>query len=72
MNIPSPKCSSNNTIKKGFNRNGKPVIKCKGCGVCVASCPSNAIIQNHFTRNQILSEIRALRPWESVKFTGDD
>ena len=33
MNIPCPKCSSDNTIKKGFNRNGKPVIKCKDCGL---------------------------------------
>jgi len=30
---------------------------CKGCGVCGASCPENAIIVHHFTFEQILSEI---------------
>ncbi len=30
---------------------------CKGCGTCVAACPSEAIIANHFTQEQILSEI---------------
>ena len=32
-------------------------LLCKGCGVCGASCPENAIIVNHFTSEQILSEI---------------
>ncbi len=33
---------------------------CKGCGVCGATCTKKAIIINHFTNDQILSEIYAL------------
>jgi heterodisulfide reductase subunit A len=32
-------------------------LMCKGCGVCGASCPESAIKINHFTDDQILSEI---------------
>jgi heterodisulfide reductase subunit A len=32
---------------------------CKGCGVCVATCPSGAITAGHFTDNEILSQVRA-------------
>lgn len=33
---------------------------CRGCGTCVAACPSGAIEGNHFTDEQILSEIDGL------------
>ena len=29
----------------------------KGCGVCGASCPQNAITIHHFTSDQIIAEI---------------
>jgi heterodisulfide reductase subunit A len=32
-------------------------IMCHGCGTCVASCASNAIYQNHFTSEQLLTII---------------
>jgi heterodisulfide reductase subunit A2 len=32
---------------------------CKGCGVCVATCPSGAITAGHFTDNEIMSQVRA-------------
>jgi heterodisulfide reductase subunit A len=35
-------------------------LKCKGCGTCMITCSNNAIDQNHFTRDQILSELRAI------------
>jgi heterodisulfide reductase subunit A len=33
---------------------------CKGCGVCVAACPSNAITGKHFTTEQIMAEIAGI------------
>ena len=33
---------------------------CKGCGVCVASCPSGAITGRHFTDKQIIAEIEGI------------
>ena len=47
-----------NAISK--NEEGEIVINkllCKGCGVCGASCPERAILINHFTYEQLLSEI---------------
>ena len=37
-------------------------ILCKGCGTCVAACPSKAIIQNHFDDVQILPMIETAIP----------
>ncbi len=34
---------------------------CKGCGVCGASCPEKAISIHHFTNEQILSQITAVK-----------
>ncbi|GAH44886.1 unnamed protein product, partial [marine sediment metagenome] len=39
-------------------------ILCKGCGTCVAACPSRAIIQNHFGDVQIFSMINSAIPKE--------
>jgi heterodisulfide reductase subunit A len=33
---------------------------CKGCGACTAICPSKAARQNHFTQDQVLSEVESL------------
>ncbi len=33
---------------------------CKGCGACAAICPSKAARQNHFTQDQVLSEVESL------------
>jgi heterodisulfide reductase subunit A len=33
---------------------------CKGCGACTAICPSKAASQNHFTQDQVLSEVEGL------------
>jgi heterodisulfide reductase subunit A len=33
---------------------------CKGCGACTAICPSKAAKQNHFTQDQVLSEVEGL------------
>lgn len=47
-----------------FNKNEKVseinAALCKGCGACVASCPSQAIIGNNFTTDQIMSEIEGI------------
>jgi heterodisulfide reductase subunit A len=37
---------------------------CKGCGTCVATCPSGAIKQNLFEDEQIFSEISGLLAME--------
>lgn len=38
---------------------------CKGCGACTAICPSKAARQNHFTQDQVLSEVEGLVEKES-------
>jgi heterodisulfide reductase subunit A len=32
---------------------------CKGCGVCSTACPTKAIVMGHFTKEQILAQVRA-------------
>ncbi len=46
-------------------RSGKKVAKvietvCAGCGVCTATCPCGSIQLQHFTDNQLLSEVNAI------------
>jgi heterodisulfide reductase subunit A len=50
--------------KQGRKAIVNPVI-CKGDGLCNAVCPTGAIVLNHFTDREILSQIDALVP-ESV------
>jgi heterodisulfide reductase subunit A len=33
---------------------------CKGCGTCVAACPSAAITHKHFTTEEIMAEIEGV------------
>ncbi|MGQ9636187.1 MAG: 4Fe-4S binding protein [Thermodesulfobacteriota bacterium] len=40
---------------------------CKGCGACGAICPSKAAQQNHFTQDQVLSEVDGLCSHEGEK-----
>jgi heterodisulfide reductase subunit A len=35
-------------------------VLCKGCGCCVATCPSGSITQNQFKDSQIFAQIDAL------------
>ncbi|RKX41916.1 MAG: disulfide reductase, partial [Thermotogae bacterium] len=35
-------------------------LKCEGCGLCVGTCPLNAIELRHYTEAQLLAQIRAL------------
>lgn len=35
-------------------------VLCKGCGTCVSACPTGAISAQHFTDQQILSQINGL------------
>ena len=38
---------------------------CKGCGTCVAWCPSGAITARHFTDEQIYEQIEGVLAWSS-------
>ncbi|GAI28725.1 unnamed protein product, partial [marine sediment metagenome] len=33
---------------------------CKGCGVCVAACPSGANVGKHFTAEELMAEIEGV------------
>ena len=37
---------------------------CKGCGTCVAACPSGSIVQNLFDDEEIFSEIKGVLAYE--------
>lgn len=34
-------------------------VVCKGCGVCAASCPEEAITMRHFTNQQVVAQVLA-------------
>lgn len=36
------------------------IAQCKGCGVCTAACPSDAIVLHGYQDRQILAQIAAL------------
>jgi heterodisulfide reductase subunit A len=35
-------------------------VLCKGCGVCACGCPAGAIVNNHFTQEQLFAEIEGI------------
>ena len=39
---------------------------CKGCGTCVAWCPTGAIVGRHFTDEQIDTILETLLEWETA------
>jgi heterodisulfide reductase subunit A len=39
---------------------------CKGCGTCVAWCPSGAITARHFTDTQIDAMLETMLQWEKA------
>jgi heterodisulfide reductase subunit A-like polyferredoxin len=43
-------------------------LKCKGCGVCVASCPARALDLKYYRDKQFAEEIRGIGGYE-VKIT---
>jgi heterodisulfide reductase subunit A len=45
-------------IGKGFRAENLSAL-CKGCGVCAASCPQQAIDMKHFRKQQIEAAICA-------------
>ena len=39
-------------------------LKCKGCGVCVSSCPARAIDLKYYRDKQIIEEIKGICSYE--------
>ena len=62
---PAPRAASAATPERGraLAASWAPAIDaraCKGCGTCVATCPSGAIRQNLFEDEEIYGEIQGL------------
>ena len=53
---PTPPSPSTTDTKKAIINEAL----CKGCGTCVASCPSGSIVQNLFEDEEIFSEIEGV------------
>ena len=52
-----------NAITVGVKQKTPSVVNtaaCAGCGTCAAECPFNAIVMNHYTDDQIASQIDAM------------
>jgi len=48
-----------------INEQGKAhieAVRCQGCGICAAECPTKAITFRHFSDEQIIAECEALLP----------
>jgi heterodisulfide reductase subunit A len=39
---------------------------CKGCGICSASCPQQAVTIRHFTDEELFAQIEALNEGKSL------
>ncbi|MHA1604599.1 MAG: FAD-dependent oxidoreductase [Candidatus Freyarchaeota archaeon] len=48
------------------------ILACNGCGACIPACPHNALQLAHYTREQIMEEVKGLLsvPSEDVKIVG--
>jgi heterodisulfide reductase subunit A len=44
-------------VEKGIKKAETIVASCKGCGICGARCPKKAILMNHFSDDQLFSQI---------------
>lgn len=58
-------CPYNAIMKDEEDKMIVKTVLCKGCGLCGATCPHEAITINHFTDDQIISQINALTGRES-------
>ena len=38
---------------------------CKGCGTCVASCPSSSIVQRLFEDEEVFAEIEGILAYDA-------
>ncbi|MFP3953141.1 MAG: FAD-dependent oxidoreductase [Candidatus Bipolaricaulota bacterium] len=62
--LQAPQCIDNcpfNAVEMGAN--GKATVNsllCKGCGLCLSSCPRSAISVKNFRSDQVLSEVKGL------------
>ncbi|MGQ9722739.1 MAG: FAD-dependent oxidoreductase [Candidatus Jordarchaeum sp.] len=58
-----------------LNAQGKAqinILACNGCGACVPACPHNALELAHYTKEQILEEVKGLLsvPSEDIRIIG--
>ncbi|MFB0561015.1 MAG: FAD-dependent oxidoreductase [Candidatus Lokiarchaeia archaeon] len=48
------------------------ILSCNGCGACIPACPHNALELAHYTKEQILEEVKGLLsvPSEDIRIIG--